>query len=93
VVKVNYECDWYVYIIKCKDVTYYTGIATDVARRVNEHNNAKKCRYTRYRKPVRLMYKDKCANYNMARKREKEIKNYARVKKEELISRVKTSRP
>jgi len=47
---------WYLYILKCKDGTLYTGITTDVNRRVKEHNNSTKgAKYTRTRRPVKLL--------------------------------------
>ena len=48
---------WHVYIVECADGTYYTGITTDVDRRINEHNYSfRSAKYTRSRRPVRLVY-------------------------------------
>ncbi len=48
---------WHVYIVCCKDNSYYTGITTDLQRRMEEHNSAKKgAKYTRTRRPVELVY-------------------------------------
>jgi len=77
---------WYVYMLKCNKGEYYTGVAKDLWRRVNEHNNGK-CRYTRYRRPVKLIFEEGPYNYSSARKREKEIKDYSRKKKERLLAR------
>jgi putative endonuclease len=77
---------WHVYIAQCKDGTYYTGITKDVERRIKEHNTTNKCRYTRYRKPLKLVYSETSESYNAARKREKEIKDYSRDKKEKLMA-------
>jgi putative endonuclease len=48
---------WYVYLLRCKDGSIYTGIAKDVERRLHEHNNSTKgAKYTRCRRPVKLVY-------------------------------------
>ncbi|MBU1084275.1 MAG: GIY-YIG nuclease family protein [Candidatus Omnitrophica bacterium] len=78
---------WYVYIAECRDKTFYVGIARDPDKRIAEHNKTKRCRYTRYRKPIVLKYKEICDNYGAARKRETEIKKFSRKKKGEIISR------
>lgn len=84
--KTIYEKPWGVYIARCRDKTLYVGVARDVFKRIKEHNNTSRCKYTRFRKPIVLMYKEKCDNYNMARKRELEIKKFSREKKFEIIS-------
>ena len=80
-----YNIPWYVYIAKCSDNTLYTGIALNVAERICEHNTTSKCRYTRNRKPIVLLYQEACKNYNLARKREAQIKGFSRSKKLALI--------
>ena len=81
-----YAQPWSVYIVKCRDKTLYVGVAKDVVKRIKEHNNTNRCKYTRFRKPIVLLYKKKCDNYNMARKRELEIKKFSRKKKLEIIN-------
>ncbi len=76
-----YESVWYLYIAECRTKDLYVGIARDVDRRIKEHNTTNKCRYTRYRKPLTLIYSETCENYNKARLREKEIKKFSRKKK------------
>ena len=76
---------WYLYIIECKTGEFYTGIAQDVKLRVDQHNKGKACRYTKFRSPVRLIYSEACGDYSSARKREKQIKDFSRVKKLDLI--------
>jgi putative endonuclease len=77
---------WWVYIVECSDGTYYTGITTDLERRVNEHNYSfKSAKYTRSRRPVKLVYREKSVNRSEASKRECKIKKYKRNKKKELI--------
>ena len=83
-----YNQQWFLYIAECKDGTLYTGIAKDVDKRIHAHNNTSRCRYTRFRKPIKLKYKEPCANYNIARKRESEIKKFSREKKHKLISSI-----
>jgi predicted GIY-YIG superfamily endonuclease len=76
---------WYVYILKCADDTLYTGITTNIARRVKEHNSKKGGNYTRTRLPVELVYRESRVNQSYALKRELEIKSWPRKKKEKLI--------
>ena len=78
---------YFVYIVKCSDNTLYTGIATDIQRRVNEHNNSDKgAKYTKSRRPVYLLYSEASENRSSASKRESEIKKLSRAKKFELIN-------
>lgn len=78
---------WHVYILNCADNTLYTGIATDVDRRLQEHNSGNKAgaKYTRARRPVSLVYQEPCASRSEAAKREYEIKQLDRQAKEALI--------
>ena len=80
-----YNEKWYVYIAECKNTTLYVGIAKDVLKRIKEHNSTKKCRYTCFRKPLKLLYHEEVLNYSLARKREAEIKKFSRKKKFALI--------
>lgn len=78
---------WYVYILQCADDTLYTGITTDPERRLQEHNsdNRSAARYTRVRRPVRLVYQEDCADRAEASRREYEIKQLNRKAKQQLI--------
>ena len=78
---------WYVYIVECKDQTYYTGITQNLERRINEHNanNTTGARYTRTRRPVRLVYSQTEESRSKALKREFEIKRLPRETKKKLI--------
>jgi len=79
---------YFVYILECSDKTLYTGIATDVQRRLDEHNNSDKgAKYTKIRRPLKLLYREESENRSSASKREYEIKKLSREKKLELISR------
>jgi putative endonuclease len=65
---------WYVYLAECADGSLYTGIATDLPRRIAEHNSGKGARYTRGRRPVRPVYMETCGDRSEALRREHEIK-------------------
>jgi len=80
---------WFVYMVRCADDTLYTGIAKDVARRVEEHNsdNALGANYTRARRPVALVYTQEVQSRSAAAKREYEIKQLTRSGKDELLKR------
>ncbi len=77
---------WYIYILECADGTYYTGITTDRDRRLEEHNTSdiRGARYTRTRRPVKLVYYEEVASRSEALKREYEIKNLTKAGKREL---------
>ena len=79
-----------VYVVECADGTFYTGITTDVARRLREHNRevagAKGARYTAARGPVRLVYAQPCADRSEALREEHRIKRLTRSQKQELIA-------
>jgi putative endonuclease len=78
---------YFVYIVQCSDDTLYTGITTDVKRRVDEHNNSDKgAKYTKLRRPVALVYTEKSDNRSEASKREYVVKKLSRSEKLELIN-------
>ena len=78
------------YIVQCADGTYYTGITTNVERRIQEHNseNGKGARYTAARRPVRLVYVASFATRSEALKEELRIKGLTRSQKAKLIADV-----
>lgn len=78
--------DWSVYIVRCRDRTYYTGIAKNVAARISRHNAGKGAAYTRARRPVRLLYTQNGLNRSQALVREAQIKSLPRASKEKLLS-------
>ncbi len=78
---------WYVYIIRCRDGSLYTGLTIDISRRIKEHNSGKGGSYTRIRQPVKLVYNETHPNRAKAQKRESEIKGWPRPKKLSLISK------
>ena len=78
---------YFVYILKCNDNTLYTGIATDVQRRLLEHNESDKgAKYTKIRRPVELVYTEESKDRSSASKREYEIKKLKREDKLRLIN-------
>ncbi len=80
---------WYVYIIRCRDNSYYTGITTDLLRRIDEHNSSQKgAKYTRPRRPVELVYSEQATSRSMATRRESQIKKLSTNAKRLLISSV-----
>ena len=77
---------YFIYILRCNDDTLYTGISTDITRRLFEHNNSNKgAKYTKVRRPVSLVYSEESTDRSTASKREYEIKKLTREKKLELI--------
>lgn len=76
----------YCYIVECADGTYYTGWAVDPERRVAAHNQGRGARYTRTRRPVRLVYVESQPDLSTALKRERAIKRMTREGKRKLIS-------
>lgn len=74
-----------VYIVECADGSFYTGWAMDVTRRVAAHNAGRGARYTRARRPVKLVYVETCASRAAAMKREVAVKRLPRAKKLALI--------
>lgn len=79
---------YYLYILECSDLSLYTGITVDLDRRVLEHNTAKiGAKYTKARRPVRLVYSKKFRNRSLASKAEMKIKKLSRQQKLELVAR------
>ncbi len=75
---------WIVYILKCGDGTFYTGIAKDLEKRFRAHSKGKGAKYTRTRLPLKIMYQESCRNRSAALVRECAVKALPRKKKEEL---------
>ncbi|MCL2481650.1 MAG: GIY-YIG nuclease family protein [Spirochaetaceae bacterium] len=80
---------WYVYILQCCDKTLYTGITIELKRRLEEHNSSDKkgARYTRTRRPVKLVYYEIAESRGEAMKRERAIKKMEKSSKIRLITR------
>lgn len=79
--------DWCVYLVRCADGSLYAGVTTDPERRLRQHNGelVGGARYTRARRPVRLVYQERCADRSAACRREAEIKSYSRRQKQSLL--------
>lgn len=78
---------WTVYILQCGDGTLYTGIASDVQRRFQEHQCGKGAKYTRGRGPLTLKYTEECDSKSDALKRELAVKALKKKEKEALIQK------
>jgi len=76
---------YYCYIVECADGTYYTGWTTDPERRVKEHNAGSGALYTKFRRPVELIYLEEVSDRPAAQRREYSIKKLTRQKKISLV--------
>jgi putative endonuclease len=77
---------WYTYMVRCSDLTLYTGIAKDPEKRLQEHNTGKNgARYTRARRPVQLVFLEKFTSRSAAAKREHQLKQMSRTAKKQLM--------
>lgn len=81
---------WFVYIVRCADGSLYTGIAVDVDERIKKHNAGLGAKYTRSRKPVRLVWSERVESESAARIREIEIKKLTKELKEAMCATLKT---
>jgi len=82
---------YFVYIIQCNDQTLYTGITTDLDRRIKEHNSSKLgAKYTKVRRPVKLVYSKDFINRSEASKEESRIKKLSRLEKINLLTNHET---
>ena len=84
---------WYLYILRCGDGSLYTGITTDVPRRLEAHRQGKGAKYTRGRGPLTLCYQEECGSHSDALKRELAVKALTRPEKEALILGNSTETP
>jgi len=75
---------WYLYILQCGDGSLYTGITTDVPKRLDAHRRGVGAKYTRGRGPLELKYQEKCGTHSQALRRELEVKALRRPEKEAL---------
>jgi len=83
---------YYIYILQCADETYYTGLTSDLKRRLREHTSGKDHRaFTYSRRPVKLVWFEEIADKETARRREKQVKSMKRTKKEALALEAKDS--
>ena len=75
----------YVYILRCKDDSLYTGWCVDLKKRLALHNSGKGAKYTRSKRPCKLVYYEEISNKSEALKREIAIKKLSKAKKEDLV--------
>ncbi|MEC2076578.1 GIY-YIG nuclease family protein [Metabacillus fastidiosus] len=73
------------YVLECKDGSYYAGYTVDLAARVEKHNAGKGAKYTRARKPVKLLYNERFETKSEALKMEYSFKKLSRIEKEKYI--------
>jgi putative endonuclease len=77
----------YVYILKCSNNTYYTGVTSDLDKRINQHESGfYKNSYTHQRKPVELVFYAEFTDITIAIEKEKQLKKWSKAKKEALIN-------
>lgn len=76
---------FFVYIVECSDGTYYTGFTPDLPRRISLHNSGKGAKYTRARRPVRLVWKKRYRYFKYAAAMERRIKELTRREKNALV--------
>jgi putative endonuclease len=79
--------DYFVYILKCSDDSYYAGITNNLEKRINEHQSGMIRGYTSSRLPIRLVFSERFTDVNQAIRLEKQLKGWSRKKKEALINR------
>lgn len=77
--------EWSVYIVRCVDGSFYTGVAKDVERRLGQHNAGKGAAYTRSRRPVDLRFREDGLTRSQALVREAQIKSWDRPQKEKFL--------
>lgn len=77
---------WSLYILRCGEGSFYTGVTTDIARRLGEHQDGRASRFTRTRRPVALVYQETCGTRSQALSRECAVKAMSRKAKEGLVA-------
>ena len=76
---------WFLYILECRDGSFYTGVTKDIERRLTQHNAGTASRYTRSRRPVVLRYQESHVGRSQALSRECAVKALSRPQKEALV--------
>ena len=76
----------YLYLARCNDDSLYTGTCLDLSEREAKHNDGTGAKYTRSRRPVKIVYHEEYATLSEARRREAEVKRWSKEKKEQLFS-------
>ena len=78
--------EWYVYILRCADNSYYVGHTQDVAQRMAAHNAGEGASWTATRRPINLVYQERLESQTAAIRRERQIKKWTRAKKAALVA-------
>ncbi|MFH0776292.1 MAG: GIY-YIG nuclease family protein [Patescibacteria group bacterium] len=76
---------FYFYLARCSDESLYAGFCVNLKNRERAHNEGKGAKYTRARRPVKIVYSEEFSSRTEAMRREAQIKNWSRIKKENLI--------
>lgn len=90
----NSQQTWFVYLLQCSDSSFYTGVTTNLARRVRQHNGeiVGGAQYTRARRPVQLAWYEVSKNRSLAQQREYVVRRLSRLAKAELVEEFRISR-
>ena len=91
-VQINKTTRWFLYILKCNDNTLYTGITSDLPRRLKQHNNGKAARYTRSRLPIEVIFQEPCLSKSHALKKEYAVKSMTQKNKYDYIKKNRRTR-
>ena len=83
---------WFLYIVRCNDNSFYTGITWNLQRRIGEHNSRIKTSLQKSKIPVKLVYWEKYSDRLKAAHREKEIKGWSRMKKDKLVNSLRRTK-
>jgi putative endonuclease len=79
------EARWFFYMVRCNDNSLYSGITNNLDERVKKHNEGKGAKYTASHRPVALVYNEEFDDASSAGKRENQVKNWSKLKKEQLV--------
>lgn len=87
------KAPWTLYVAECADGSYYTGIAKDVEKRIEAHNNGKGAKYTSTHAPVKLVFQEPQASYSAALRREYQVKGLPKERKVRFVQGEKLKKP
>lgn len=87
------KAPWHLYVAECVDGSYYTGIAKDVEKRIEAHNNGKGAKYTATHGPVKLVFQEPQAGYSAALRREFQVKGLSKERKVRFVQGEKLKKP
>jgi putative endonuclease len=76
---------YYLYLARCKDKTIYTGYTVDLKNRESKHNSGQGAKYTKYRRPVKIVYFEEFTSLRKVLQREAQVKSLSKIEKENLI--------